>query len=112
MYSMNIATFNSSCLFLRYVGQDDWFRVDKRGKFSWDFLNHKNTPIEEVDLSHSLINFTGLQSLGIMFIFAFPLLFTEVHCEAGHWQKKTTQPILYRRLACWYLKTKRKLSMP
>ncbi|XP_008307625.1 distal membrane-arm assembly complex protein 2 isoform X1 [Cynoglossus semilaevis] len=47
----------------RYVGQDDWFRVDKRGKFSWDFLNHKNTPIEEVDLSHSLINFTGLQSL-------------------------------------------------
>ncbi|XP_019950823.2 distal membrane-arm assembly complex protein 2 isoform X2 [Paralichthys olivaceus] len=47
----------------RYVGQSAWFRADQRGKFSWDFFNHKNTPLEEVDMSYSIINYTGLGNL-------------------------------------------------
>ncbi|XP_035479813.2 distal membrane-arm assembly complex protein 2 [Scophthalmus maximus] len=47
----------------RYVGQSDWFRADLRGKFKWDFLNYKNTPLEEVDMSHTVINYTGLGNL-------------------------------------------------
>ncbi|CAI5694514.1 unnamed protein product [Oreochromis niloticus] len=47
----------------RYVGQSEWFRTNQRGKFSWDFLNHKNTPIEEADMSYTIINYTGLENL-------------------------------------------------
>ncbi|KAM4565848.1 distal membrane-arm assembly complex protein 2 isoform 2-T2 [Odontesthes bonariensis] len=47
----------------RYVGHSDWFHSDHRGKFSWDFLNHKDTPLEEVDMSHTVINYTGLFNL-------------------------------------------------
>uniref|UniRef100_A0A1A7X7A0 Distal membrane-arm assembly complex protein 2 n=1 Tax=Iconisemion striatum TaxID=60296 RepID=A0A1A7X7A0_9TELE len=47
----------------RFVGHSDWFRTDKRGKFSWDFLNHKDTPLEEVDMSHTVINYQGLFNL-------------------------------------------------
>ncbi|KAM7399697.1 hypothetical protein PAMP_018945 [Pampus punctatissimus] len=47
----------------RFVGQPTWFRADQRGKFSWDFLNHKNTPLEEVDMSYTVINYTGLGNL-------------------------------------------------
>uniref|UniRef100_I3KIJ3 Distal membrane arm assembly component 2 n=1 Tax=Oreochromis niloticus TaxID=8128 RepID=I3KIJ3_ORENI len=48
---------------LMYVGQSEWFRTNQRGKFSWDFLNHKNTPIEEADMSYTIINYTGLENL-------------------------------------------------
>ncbi|XP_039987749.1 distal membrane-arm assembly complex protein 2 [Xiphias gladius] len=48
---------------LRYVGQPDWFRANQRGKFSWDFLNHKDTPLEEVDMSSTVINYAGLGNL-------------------------------------------------
>uniref|UniRef100_A0A1A8P454 Distal membrane-arm assembly complex protein 2 n=1 Tax=Nothobranchius rachovii TaxID=451742 RepID=A0A1A8P454_9TELE len=47
----------------RFVGHSDWFRANKRGKFSWDFLNHKDTPLEEVDLSHTVTNYNGLFNL-------------------------------------------------
>ncbi|XP_074497404.1 distal membrane-arm assembly complex protein 2 [Sebastes fasciatus] len=47
----------------RYVGQSEWFRADQRGKFSWDFLEHKNTPLEEVNMSYTVINYRGLGNL-------------------------------------------------
>lgn len=48
----------------RFVGQSEWFRANRRGKFSWDFLNHENTPLEEVDMSYTIINYRGLENLG------------------------------------------------
>ncbi|XP_031716789.1 distal membrane-arm assembly complex protein 2 [Anarrhichthys ocellatus] len=47
----------------RYVGQSDWFRADRRGKFNWDFLTHKDTPLEEVNMSYTVINYSGLGNL-------------------------------------------------
>ncbi|KAI3353850.1 hypothetical protein L3Q82_005064 [Scortum barcoo] len=47
----------------RFAGQSEWFRADKRGKFTWDFLEHKNTPLEEVNMSYTDINYTGLENL-------------------------------------------------
>ncbi|KAK2846900.1 hypothetical protein Q5P01_009899 [Channa striata] len=47
----------------RYTGQSDWFRSDQRGKFSWDFLNHKDTSLEEVDMSYTVMNYRGLENL-------------------------------------------------
>ncbi|KAL7399801.1 hypothetical protein ABVT39_001942 [Epinephelus coioides] len=47
----------------RFVGQSEWFRADKRGKFSWAFLDHKNIPLEEVDMNYTVINYTGLGNL-------------------------------------------------
>lgn len=49
---------------LRFVGQTEWFRADKRGKFNWDFLNHKDTLLEDIDMSYTLINYRGLTNLG------------------------------------------------
>uniref|UniRef100_A0A8C7Y9R0 Distal membrane arm assembly component 2 n=1 Tax=Oryzias sinensis TaxID=183150 RepID=A0A8C7Y9R0_9TELE len=47
----------------QFVGQSEWFHADRRGKFSWGFLKFKNTPLEEVDISRTLINYTGLSNL-------------------------------------------------
>ncbi|KAK5607916.1 hypothetical protein CRENBAI_008731 [Crenichthys baileyi] len=47
----------------RFVGQSKWYRADSRGKFSWDFLNYRDTPVEEVDMSYTVINYTGLSNL-------------------------------------------------
>ncbi|KAM4627096.1 distal membrane-arm assembly complex protein 2 [Polymixia lowei] len=47
----------------RYSGQLEWFRTDQRGRFSWDFLEHKDATLEEVDMSHTIINYTGLGNL-------------------------------------------------
>ncbi|KAK0143052.1 Distal membrane-arm assembly complex protein 2 [Merluccius polli] len=47
----------------RYAGQSEWFRSDSRGKFSWDFVNHKDSALEEVDMSHTVINQIGLANL-------------------------------------------------
>ena len=52
-----------SCL-LRYAGQSEWFRSDSSGKFSWDFVNQKDSLLEEVDLGHTVINQMGLGNLG------------------------------------------------
>uniref|UniRef100_A0A8C2XAH6 Distal membrane-arm assembly complex protein 2 n=1 Tax=Cyclopterus lumpus TaxID=8103 RepID=A0A8C2XAH6_CYCLU len=47
----------------RYVGQSEWFRTDRRGKFNWKFLDHKETPLEEVNMSYTVINYGGLGNL-------------------------------------------------
>ncbi|XP_017295713.1 distal membrane-arm assembly complex protein 2 [Kryptolebias marmoratus] len=47
----------------RYVGHSDWYRPNRWGKFSWDFLEHKDTSIEEVDMSYTLINYRGMTNL-------------------------------------------------
>ncbi|XP_018531542.1 LOW QUALITY PROTEIN: distal membrane-arm assembly complex protein 2 [Lates calcarifer] len=47
----------------KYVGQSDWFRADQRGRFSWDFLNHRDAHLEEVDMSNTVINYAGLWNL-------------------------------------------------
>lgn len=44
----------------RYYGHSDWFRADK---INWDFLNYKDSPLEEVDLSYTVINYEGLGNL-------------------------------------------------
>ncbi|XP_068441415.1 distal membrane-arm assembly complex protein 2 isoform X1 [Clinocottus analis] len=47
----------------RYAGQSEWFLTDRRGKFNWAFLDHKDTPLEEVNMSHTIINYRGLVNL-------------------------------------------------
>ncbi|XP_035240060.1 distal membrane-arm assembly complex protein 2 isoform X2 [Anguilla anguilla] len=47
----------------RFAGQSDWFQANYRGKFSWDFMNFRDVPIEEVDMSGTLINYSGLDNL-------------------------------------------------
>ncbi|XP_061781912.2 distal membrane-arm assembly complex protein 2 [Nerophis lumbriciformis] len=47
----------------RFVGQSEWFRADRRGKFNSDFLNYKDTPLEEVDMSYTIMNWIGLSNL-------------------------------------------------
>ncbi|KAK7882789.1 hypothetical protein WMY93_028963 [Mugilogobius chulae] len=44
---------------LRFRGHSDWFRADT---FNWDFLNHKDCPLEEIDLSYSVINYEGIEN--------------------------------------------------
>ncbi|XP_037533992.1 distal membrane-arm assembly complex protein 2 [Nematolebias whitei] len=48
---------------VRFTGHSDWFRANKRGKFSWDFLKHKETSLEEIDLSYTIVNYRGLANL-------------------------------------------------
>ncbi|KAM9318409.1 distal membrane-arm assembly complex protein 2 [Pholidichthys leucotaenia] len=47
----------------RFAGQSEWFRADRRGKFNWDFLDHKDIPLEEVDMSHTVMNYRGLRNI-------------------------------------------------
>uniref|UniRef100_A0A672J1W6 Distal membrane-arm assembly complex protein 2 n=1 Tax=Salarias fasciatus TaxID=181472 RepID=A0A672J1W6_SALFA len=49
----------------RFVGQSEWYRADWRGRFSWDFLQYKDTQMEEVDMSHTVITYSGLQNLKV-----------------------------------------------
>lgn len=53
-----------SFFILRFVGQTEWFCADKRGKFNWDFLNHKDALLEDINMSYTLINHRGLRNLG------------------------------------------------
>ncbi|XP_030073153.1 distal membrane-arm assembly complex protein 2 [Microcaecilia unicolor] len=48
---------------VRFQGQETWFRSNKRGKINWDFLNFKDVPVEEVDVSGSPLNYIGLDNL-------------------------------------------------
>ncbi|KAM9801281.1 distal membrane-arm assembly complex protein 2 [Neosynchiropus ocellatus] len=48
----------------RFVGQTEWFRIDDKGIVNNDFVNHKDTPLEEVDLSYTVINYNGLLNIG------------------------------------------------
>ncbi|XP_069063613.1 distal membrane-arm assembly complex protein 2 isoform X2 [Pleurodeles waltl] len=50
----------------RFQGQEEWFRADKKGKFSWDFINHKDVPVEAVDLSGCLVNYDGLENIACL----------------------------------------------
>ncbi|XP_077397485.1 distal membrane-arm assembly complex protein 2 [Festucalex cinctus] len=47
----------------RFVGHSEWFRADQNGSFNWDFLNYKDTPLEEVDMSNTVITYIGLSNL-------------------------------------------------
>ncbi|XP_037123387.1 distal membrane-arm assembly complex protein 2 [Syngnathus acus] len=47
----------------RFAGHSEWYRADHKGKFNWDFLNYKDTPLEEVDMSYTVINYMGLSNL-------------------------------------------------
>ncbi|XP_067101904.1 distal membrane-arm assembly complex protein 2 [Osmerus mordax] len=65
-YGDNIATaYYVLCLGggVRYAGQSQWFRSDRRGRFTWDFMNHKDSPVEEVDASNTVIDYSGLENL-------------------------------------------------
>lgn len=66
---------------LRFVGQTEWFSADQRGKFSWDFLNHKDALLEEVNLNYTLINHRGLSNLGnrLQLILSTPLFCKRQH---------------------------------
>ncbi|XP_075906016.1 distal membrane-arm assembly complex protein 2 [Nelusetta ayraudi] len=44
----------------RFLGQSEWFSTNNNGKFDWDFLNHKDLVLEEVNLNNTLINYSGL----------------------------------------------------
>ncbi|KAE8585742.1 hypothetical protein XENTR_v10021434, partial [Xenopus tropicalis] len=46
-----------------FQGHKDWYRADRRGKFSWDFLEHKEVPVECIDLSRSPLTFRGLDNI-------------------------------------------------
>uniref|UniRef100_A0A8C7HK33 Distal membrane arm assembly component 2 n=1 Tax=Oncorhynchus kisutch TaxID=8019 RepID=A0A8C7HK33_ONCKI len=59
----DIETLLSWSSWFKNRGQSEWFRSDRRGKFSWDFMNHRDTSIEEVDVGNTLINYTGLENL-------------------------------------------------
>ncbi|XP_029475262.1 distal membrane-arm assembly complex protein 2 isoform X2 [Rhinatrema bivittatum] len=48
---------------VRFQGQETWFRADKRGKFSWDFLDLRGVPVEAVDASGLLLNYIGLDNI-------------------------------------------------
>lgn len=83
------------CCVLRYVGQSGWFHADKRGNFNWDFLDHKDTPLEEVNMNYTVINYTGLANLGnelqlcffslSFFLFSFQNNFSSTVTKVSQW---------------------------
>ncbi|XP_028920159.1 distal membrane-arm assembly complex protein 2 [Ornithorhynchus anatinus] len=48
---------------VRFQGQEKWYRTDPGGRFCRDFMDHPEIPVEEVDLSGSIINYYGLDNL-------------------------------------------------
>ncbi|XP_069500484.1 distal membrane-arm assembly complex protein 2 isoform X2 [Ambystoma mexicanum] len=48
---------------VRFKGHEVWYRADKKGKFSYEFVKHKDVPVEAVDLSGSLVNYDGLENI-------------------------------------------------
>ncbi|CAJ1066226.1 distal membrane-arm assembly complex protein 2 [Xyrichtys novacula] len=48
---------------LRYVGQSEWLHSKRRGKFNWDFLNYKDKQLQDINMSHTLINYRGMENL-------------------------------------------------
>lgn len=53
------------CFIPRFSSQSEWFRANKKGKFNWDFLDHKDLLLEEVNMNYTLINYSGLSNFGI-----------------------------------------------
>lgn len=48
---------------IRFADNPQWFRSDHRGKFTWEFMDHKDSPLEAVDASNTVINYSGLDNL-------------------------------------------------
>ncbi|XP_038623585.1 distal membrane-arm assembly complex protein 2 [Tachyglossus aculeatus] len=48
---------------VRFRGQEQWYRVDAKGRFCRDFMDHPEIPVEEVDVSGSVVNYYGLDNL-------------------------------------------------
>ncbi|CAM5172822.1 unnamed protein product [Eretmochelys imbricata] len=48
---------------VRFQGQETWFCVDWRGKYSSDFLQLRDVPVVAIDLSGSVLNYNGLDNL-------------------------------------------------
>ncbi|XP_066438094.1 distal membrane-arm assembly complex protein 2-like isoform X5 [Eleutherodactylus coqui] len=46
-----------------FHGHPEWFRPDRLGRYTWDFLRHKDVPIECVDLSGSVATYDGLSNI-------------------------------------------------
>ncbi|KAM4640571.1 distal membrane-arm assembly complex protein 2 [Discoglossus pictus] len=51
---------------VRFQGHEDWYRANKKGKFSWDFLEHRDVPVEAIDLSRSPLNFRGMDNIVVL----------------------------------------------
>ncbi|XP_053729281.1 distal membrane-arm assembly complex protein 2 [Synchiropus splendidus] len=49
----------------RFVGQTEWICSTDKDILNKDFENHKDTPLEEVDLSYTVINYNGLLNIGL-----------------------------------------------
>uniref|UniRef100_A0A8C4Y6D5 Distal membrane arm assembly component 2 n=1 Tax=Gopherus evgoodei TaxID=1825980 RepID=A0A8C4Y6D5_9SAUR len=47
----------------RFQGQETWFCVDQRGKYSSDFLQLRDVPVVAIDLTGSVLNYDGLDNL-------------------------------------------------
>ncbi|XP_039366564.1 distal membrane-arm assembly complex protein 2 isoform X2 [Mauremys reevesii] len=48
---------------VRFQGQETWFCVDQRGKFSFDFLQLRDVPVVAIDLAGSVLNYDGVDNL-------------------------------------------------
>ncbi|XP_044124331.1 distal membrane-arm assembly complex protein 2-like isoform X2 [Bufo gargarizans] len=48
---------------VRFKGHTEWFRPNHKGHYTWDFLQHKDVPVECVDLSGSMVTYMGLGNL-------------------------------------------------
>ncbi|XP_055519764.1 distal membrane-arm assembly complex protein 2 [Leucoraja erinacea] len=48
---------------VRFAGEEEWIRPNKRGKFSYDFLSLREVPLEAVDASGTSITYDGLDNL-------------------------------------------------
>ncbi|KAG8547761.1 hypothetical protein GDO81_027607, partial [Engystomops pustulosus] len=43
-----------------FKGQSEWFRPNEKGRYTWDFMQHKDVPIESLDLSGKHYGFLTL----------------------------------------------------
>ncbi|CAH2314239.1 ATP synthase subunit s [Pelobates cultripes] len=48
---------------VKFKGHIDWHRADRKGRFSWDFMQYKDVPLEGIDLSNSPLTFRGLDNI-------------------------------------------------
>ncbi|XP_026514610.1 distal membrane-arm assembly complex protein 2 [Terrapene carolina triunguis] len=48
---------------VRFQGQETWYCVDRRGNFSYDFIELQGVPVVDIDLAGSVLNYNGLDNL-------------------------------------------------
>ncbi|KAH1181009.1 hypothetical protein KIL84_001943 [Mauremys mutica] len=58
---------------VRFQGQETWFCVDQRGKFSFDFLQLRDVPVVAIDLAGSVLNYDGVDNLELLNVPRSPL---------------------------------------